>query len=420
MHTNTSSQPTPPRVDQFSLTNLATIGVWIDLSEEGMHSAARAWLRAHSLFGSSDGGSAYVASLTVTPASKKDERALRSALERIEASLARRAGYLPGQGGIWRSTLTFDLRPASDHPGPARHEELSRHLGEALGARLAGSDDAAGVGLAARLAGSLIGAAGSKSCGWYDVLIVPDATDADLAAVEALVKPASDLLHGYSKHLRRHGGDATGVGFNNFTPVVTDRGAPREREGERAGAPIRIGVLMPGGTAAPTDMLGKLEQLEPDIEIIEQTVPRSTRSLAAAMVRAVDTLLDQHPAALVAGYGGGERVELARVTSALNEALSRCRLPMYVGIGHRDWTEGIDSELVRMCATPSDAAELCRIEIVEIPQRRAGLAEQVASELAAAIGDPDRSRAAVAQFTAGMSNLDDRLESALRGHGQPS
>ena len=420
MPTNTtiSPRPTPPGVEQFSLTNLAVVGVWIDLSEEGMHRAARAWLRAHSLFGFPDDGRPHSASLIVTPASRRDERVLRSAWERIEASLARRIGYSPSR---WRTTLALDLRPASEHPGPDRHDELSRHVSEALGARLGREIDAvAGADFAARLADCQIGTAGSESCGRYDVLIVPDATDDDLAAIKALMQPASDLIHAYGKHLRRSGaGTPTGVTFNNLTPVVTDRGAPREKAGEGAGASIQIGVLMPGGTAAPRDMLGKLEQLEPDVEVIAQTVPRSTPALTAAMIRAVDTLLDQHPAALVAGYGGGDRADLDHVTRALKEALSRLRLPMYVGIGHRDWTAGIDSEHVRMCATPSDAAELCRIETVEIPQSRALLAAQAASELAAAVGDPDRSLAAVERFTDGMSGLDKRLKTARSTHLQP-
>ena len=419
--TTADADPLPAATpDTFSSTNLAVLAVWVGLVAEGATAAADAWMRAHSAFVP---GSGDVTRLLVTPAGEADWAVLRDAQSVIEAALARHVGFRPGDQH--RSTLRVGIQLASQHPAQARRTELSAALDEAIaasGVGASGVDDM--IAMRDALNRGRLGLAGSASCGRYDVIIAPDISEDERVALEGRMQSVDNALHARAKQLRRAGQAADGVYVNNYAPVAVDLSAatvlarlpasphPDERD-------ILVGVITAGGQAAPTDVLGKLEQLS-GVILQPVVVPRSDPALTRKMVRAVSNLCEDAPAAIVVGYGGGEPEQLDRVVDALDAALAGRSVPMYVGVGHRNYQRAVASPHVRMCATPADAAELFRIEVLDIPRRRAHLVARASADLILAVGDPGRSAQLTTLLAAQLEALDLELKRARAAHGQPT
>ncbi|MBB3084195.1 hypothetical protein FHR93_002409 [Geodermatophilus sabuli] len=359
----------------------------------------------------------------MTPASEADKDVLQDAQSAIEAALARHVGLRPGDQH--RSTLRVGIQRASQHPARARHAELSAALYEAIaasGVGASGVDDM--IAMRDALNRGRLGLAGSASCGRYDVIIAPDISEEERVALEGRMQSVDNALHARAKQLRRTGQAVDGVYVNNYAPVAADLSTatalarlPRARQSEEHD--IVVGVITPGGSAAPRDVLGKLEQL-PGVSLQTVTVRRGDPALTATMVRAVDALCLSAPAAIVVDYGGGEREQLDQVFDALQLALANRSVPMYVGIGHRNYERALDSPLVRMCATPADAAELFRIEVLDIPRRRADLVAGASADLLLAVGHPGRSAQVATMLAGQLGQLDLELKRARDAHGQPT
>ncbi len=318
------------QVETFSSANVVVVGVLLDLLAAGSQRAASAWLHAHTAFVEGERSEPQQPSVTrliVWPYGQNDELSLRSVLPTLEDSLARRAGYLYGyKGSEHRTPLLLELRDGTQHPGPARHQQLQRVLDLAYSEAEPAAREALG-NLRAAFDRARISVAGSKSCGRYDVVHLSDCDDKERVSLQALIPPVADALHAHGKSLRRRRLSDDGVFLNNFSPVTADvtvdsalRSSPAQPH-EQTAAPLTIGVITPGGTAAPRDVLGKLEHVE-GITVHQVVVPRGAVGLTSTMVRAADTLLLQHPAAIIAGYGGGRQDDLDPVLDALQAALS--------------------------------------------------------------------------------------------------
>lgn len=418
------------QVETFSSANAVVVGVLLDLLAAGSRRAASAWVHAHTAFVEgerSDPQRPCVTRLIVWPYGQEDERSLRGVLPALEESLARRIGYLSGyKGSEHRTPLLLELRDGTQHPGPTRHQQLQQALDLAYGEAEPATRQALGK-LREALDRARIGVAGSTSCGGYDVLHVADCDDQERDSLQALIQPVADALHAHQKSARRRGLPLDGAFLNNFSPVTADvtpdptlSAAPTASAApvEQRSAPLTIGVITPGGTAAPRDVLGKLEHID-GIDVQTVVVPRGATGLTRKMVREADSLLLEEPAAIIAGYGGGRPEDLDPVFDALRDALGHCPLPIFIAIGHRDYRRQIDSDHVRMCATPADAAELFRIEILDLPRRRASAAAQAAAALASAVGDPVRSKEIASQLSTQLAAIDVELQAARNRHLQP-
>lgn len=400
----------PAGPDWFSSTNLVVLAVWVELAPRSVF-AADAWVHAHSAFMTTFGN---LTRLVVTPADGDGEVALQRERSTILAALERYAGFQADNPA--RSTLEFELRPASEHPGRARRTALLASVNGAINAATPGHD-ANLIQLQAALQTARISAAGSQSCGAYDVIVGPAG-----ATAEAVYDVSSDLW-AYCKQERRAGRPEPAQ-LNNFSPVVEDLSTaqvlaalpqvqpPDERE-------VIVGVILPGGTAAPTDVVGKLEHLS-GVSVQEQRVyVTDAANLIPAMVRAVDTLVQNGAHAIVVGFGGGELHRLNRIMVAVQAAVDGRLLPIFVGVGHRDFNTIATGAHVRTCATPADATELFRVEMLDIPRQRAALTRTASIELTRAVGSrPAASEKIASDLLQNYAALQVDLEQARARHGQ--
>jgi hypothetical protein len=116
-----------------------------------------------------------------------------------------------------------------------------------------------------------------------------------------------------------------------------------------------VGAIVPGGKAAAGDVTSVLEAGAIDFKAV--VVRRSTAAMMGReMMRAIDSLRDDNPVALVIGYGGtNENGALDAVVDALAPELERPSRPMYVGLGHDEYKRTVDAVGVRWCTTPGFA-----------------------------------------------------------------
>jgi hypothetical protein len=177
--------------------------------------------------------------------------------------------------------------------------------------------------------------------------------------------------------------------------------------------PPLVGVIVPGGNAAPGDVRSILAKAD-GIQIKPVVVERAPASvMIRSVMRAIDVLRDSNPVGLVVGYGGtNQDGTLDAVVDGLAAELARPCPPMYLGLGHDDYRRTVEAPAARWCRTPLAAASLFLLEAVELPRERIDLMEQARKALAAAFAEPDRMADVCSKLVAGLRSIDMRLEVA--------
>lgn len=365
---------------------------------------ADAWLRSSTVFLAGPGTSTRLA---VTAFDLRDRSLLADAWKRITDLMELHAGYCDA----WASTTLSVSLEADPQWQASRKKELRDLIRRSRQNATPGQQTAADL-LDEALASGRVVRAGSDRCRSYDMLAIPDADSDYLALVQGAIRTVSRMAF-----------DARDPeDWNNLSPAVRDVTTATLGEALAAHAPVPVGavpivgVIVPGGPAAPGDVLEKLAGQPVDVR--PSVVPRSAPDLDQQMLRAVDYLRMQSVVALIIGYGGGEQATLERVRLAVERAVSGIDLPVYVGIGHNDFDSPVAGASVRTCTTPADAATLFIAEALKASRQRAAALNACARELALAGADADRASRALAKLQAKLSQIDAELDEERRVHAQ--
>lgn len=188
-----------------------------------------------------------------------------------------------------------------------------------------------------------------------------------------------------------------------------------ERVGSPSKAKLRVGLVIPGGPAAPSDVKKDLEN-HPFIELHEVVVPRGAIDIGNRMAEAVSNLSAQNDVLIVA-YGGGKPEDLQKVFDALRSPLEHVQLRTWVAIGHASDKFNIDNPKVVMCRTPSDARSLFLAEALEYPRSLLRLARNLEDALMRSI-DPVSVNRAERDFKQDLSEAQGVLKDRRAEHGQ--
>ncbi|MBB2923198.1 exodeoxyribonuclease VII large subunit [Cellulomonas cellasea] len=415
-----ATTPPPPG---FTATNLALFGVLQDLAAANEIAAADAWLRASCDFAPGTGTSTV---LTVTAYDAADRLTLTHAWPTISAALGAHVGHDPDRR-MWASTpvsahLSDEL---AAHPvTPDRLLELTLRARDLAGApgftKLDPDARATLPALSETLAGALHGArvlrAGSASCGDYQLIALSPTNAQTPQQVADTIRPVSYAIF------------RTGLGgneLNNLSPVVADitTATLADALGAHIATPAagahRVGVLTPGGRAAPQDVLSKLTARS-DLEVVHTEVYlRSGEPIPRRVVSGVDNLVQQGANAIVIGFGGGQEDVLRDVHNGVATAVSALQIPVYVGIGHHDFAMLVPGAHVRTCTTPADATSLFIAEALDAPRRRAQALARSSRDMAAAGIDADAHIQARAALDAELTQIEHDLTEARARHLQP-
>lgn len=399
--------PIPSSPATFGGVNQAVFGVFEGFVADADTATADAWLRATPTF---TAGTATCTNLTITAYNPDDRRILHSAWPRIRKHLDLYVGHATGDDGMARArtTLLVTLDEATQWTF-SREEQLRASLAEA---RHDAEDDDVLDLLAGAIDRGRVVRAGSASCGTYDMLTVLDLDRGPgRAALSAAVQAGDRALH-RSKidHLNNLSPVVSGVTTTSLARALATHVPPA-----RPVAPP-VGVVVPGLDAAPEDVLRKLRPHPLDLH--EQRVPVRKADLTRRMVRAVDLLCSAKVQALVIGYGGGERTTLDGVHAAVCAAVAQLEVPVYVGIGHANFTKSVPSADVRTCTTPADAATLFIVEALEAPRRRLTALAAATHELRAAEANPELAARALTGLQDELRRISDDVDAARKRHLQ--
>ncbi len=407
-------------VEEFSATNAVLLGVLHDLLLAGQQGAADAWTRAHTAFVSEGKG----VTLVITPADELDEAVLREGLATIDAALGRYAGYSPIS---YREALRLSFRPCRQHPNAGERRKALLAAVEGARAESSGDEHAVLSRFLDLVDRARLGAARSFCCGDYDLFTIDGLDDDEQGFLQRIVYDSSDLIFQYQKRARRV--NRPSAGLNNFSPAVgivyaSDLVAASLVSGTRGPAATQdsvavVGVITAGGSAASSDVIGKLQLEGPALELVPRVVPRSSPSLSRTMHRALDDIKDHNPVAVVIGYGGGQRHELDAIVEAIRPECEHPSQPLYVGIGHSDYDRKVAGPGVRWCTTPSAAAELFRVEALTAPRKRLRLLEEASAAIRVAMGDPVKTSEIVSRLESGLEAVRSELEASRTSQLQP-
>ncbi|MCP3424828.1 hypothetical protein NBM05_01965 [Rothia sp. AR01] len=193
---------------------------------------------------------------------------------------------------------------------------------------------------------------------------VRDGDQQTVARVTKLLKSLSDFLWGHDK-IQLATGEMNNISFASTAPgprlildAASSRALPRKK--------WRVGVIVPGGEAARSD-IAELEE-HPELECSLRTVYRNKTNFAAQMSSALAAFkFDQD--AIVVAYGGGSKKDLEKVHAALEPHLETLEVPCWVAVGHASDPMTVKNPVVRVCRTPSDARTLFLAETVQYEQQ---------------------------------------------------
>ncbi|WP_186760260.1 hypothetical protein [Arthrobacter alpinus] len=274
------------------------------------------------------------------------------------------------------TTIHLELANQKDsHYSDARKEELIESCRKVI-KKAKESDNLSNVyDLLDIINSSHIHRAGSDACGDLDVFSIDPRSELSSSDLSEIVRLAQKDAWNIAKT------DIT----NNLSPTVESvvTGAQSSKS-DGTNLPT-VGLLLPGGNAAPRDVISKAENYSDRLDNVESRVFLSkSNDLVRDMINAFDELKSKRVVAIVVGFGGGQESTLKLIFGAIAKAAAGTPIPVYIGIGHANFTAQEDLPNVTWCKTPSAAFDLFIEESVRAPEREKNLLDSTYMAIKAA------------------------------------
>lgn len=355
---------------RHALLNAVAVGVYLRLITDDAKELAAAWLESAVSFEDSEmplmRGGAYsktarpVLRMTLRPMSTAGAERLRANLDEVRSAVREfssdSSGELEREAVVWveladpidptTEARTADIRSALEQGG-AQTKDLLRDFDDLIDRSV--------------LSWS------SYASQRVQHLAITDATEEEIVRGSQLLNSISESL--WRERISLETGSLNNISFASRAPgpeLITSAAAAYS--GEVSPAQWRVGIIVPGGNAARSD----IERVEnhPDLQCEVRIIPRGASDFPTRMSSALSSMRLGNDALLIA-YGGGSAEDLSKVREALAPHLDAMDIPCWVAVGHASDEMSISNEIVRVCRTPSDARALFLAETVEYEKKLA-------------------------------------------------
>lgn len=355
---------------RHALLNAVVVGVYLRLIADGAKELAAAWLESAVSFEDSEmplmQGGPYsrtarpVLRMTLRPMSSARADRIRSNLDEVRSAVREfssdSSGELEREAVVWVD-VADPVAPTTE----ARTADIRSALeecGEQAADILEDFDD---------LVDHSVLSWSSYASQRVQHLAIIDGTEDEVARGSQLLRSISENL--WRQRIFLETGSLNNISFASRAPgpeLIAQAAAADAMESSPA--QWRVGIIVPGGNAARSD----IEQVEnhPDLQCELRIVPRKASDFPARMSAALGSMRSGNDALLIA-YGGGSADDLAKVREALAPHLEAMDIPCWVAVGHKSDEMSISNDLVRVCGTPSDARALFLAETIDYEKKMA-------------------------------------------------
>lgn len=395
------------------LTNALIIGAYLRFMADGESHLGRAWLDSSASFtqghmplrqsGAYSKNAREVVVLRLRAMSESNSRILRSKLQLVQQAVDEFSAERTDSSAL-EGVVLVEIGQVVDPSTEVRVEDVVRQATQ-LGPSWALKAEEFRASVA------------TGSLGWsvygrqrVQHLALPDARSAELEAANYFLQHLNAALW-YNGKRSLESGEMNNISHASSFPGPALLADAAASVGAIARQKLQIGVIVPGGAAARSDVRDVEEH--PEIEASVRVVPRGSRQLGSEMARAVSDLQAQCDAILIA-YGGGEDTELRKIRGVLALHLEELTKPCWVAVGHTSDNMVVDNPLVRVCRTPGDARALLLAETIEQGRKLKRVLLNARVDEVGSRGDTS----ATARLHAALNSVEEEVEAARAQHLQ--